>query len=172
MENIGGILSSLDPWWLIFASILLLLLDWALLESEVFLIIALATFKFSLSLFFGTPEQYLPWLIPVFLGTSFFMQRTIFRNLISSKHPDEMSSIVGETGEISIVTNQNESAGYFFNDNSTAEPHTIDEKRSVRVILRSGRTYPVKNFEGLASGDTVRVTTEESGVVTVKKRKW
>ena len=114
LATINLTLGQIDPWWIIFCALLLICIDWFLLDSEVFLIFGIAVLKFGIAVFIMPSSEYLIWFIPLFLFTSFFFQRSLLRPLINSKLPDENLNIVGKKGIIQKFSDDNASHDVFY----------------------------------------------------------
>jgi membrane protein implicated in regulation of membrane protease activity len=169
MNEIALFLESIDPWWFIFIPILILLIDWALIGSEVCLIIALAFFILAGAKFLNISGTTLAWLIPVSLTVSFFFQRSLLKPLFSSKLPSDIQNVIGETGVVEEIIQKNESKEFF--DESYLNQRKADQENNVstfRLSLKKGKSYVISNTKGLKDGQAAKIINNDNGIVTVK----
>ena len=170
LETINEFILYIDPWWVIFFALILIAIDWILINSEVFLVIGIAALKFAIALFFLRDFAYIAWLIPLFLFTSFYFQRTLFTSLISSKLPDENLNLVGMKGTIKKFSDRNQSKDVFFNYDTSIEQTNEISIETANVVLRDGRSFTVLNASDVSNGDLVKITSYNNGLVTVKRK--
>ena len=169
MNEVANFLELIDPWWFLFFAIVILLLDWILIGSEVFLIIAFACFLFAGAKFLNLNGVILAWLIPVFLAISFFFQRQIFRPFLTAKLPIEKRNIVGRKGLIEELKTINESQDVFYKYETSIESRRTEGSiNSFRLIENDGTSHVIKNSKGLVDGQTAKIIKDDSGVVTVE----
>lgn len=170
LQTINDFILLADPWWVIFFALILIAIDWVLINSEVFLVIGIAALKFAVALFFLEDFTYIAWLIPLFLFTSFYFQRALFSSLISSKLPDENLNIVGMKGTVRKFSDENQSKGVFFNYDTSTEPTKEVTIETANVVLADGRSFTVLNASDVTNGDRVKITNYNNGLVTVKRK--
>jgi len=168
LETLNEFILRADPWGVIFFALVLIAIDWIFINSEVFLVIGIAALKLSVTLFIFDDFQQIVWLIPLFLFTSFFFQRTLFNGLISSKLPDENLNFVGLTGTIKKHSNENHSNDVFFNYEVSIEPKADVSVETANVILPDGRQLTVSNPSGFKDGELVKISFYNNGIATVK----
>ena len=164
-----ALVSGIDPWWLLAAFLVLLIIEMALEQPGIPLILGLASLKLAVAKFYGAEGYLAFWLIPVFLATSFFSQRAISRKF--TKGPDdpfEQDAVVGQRGRIKVIEAVNESDKVFYDYQNRQENKVVDGPRTVRLVLDDGRTFRVSNPEGLIDGTYTTVKLHSNGVVTVE----
>jgi len=169
LATINLTLGQIDPWWIIFCALLLICIDWFLLDSEVFLIFGIAVLKFGIAVFIMPSSEYLIWFIPLFLFTSFFFQRSLLRPLINSKLPDENLNIVGKKGIIQKFSDDNASHDVFYQYDTALEKKPLASIQTANIVLPDGRQFTVSNGENFKHGQTVKITTNNNGIVTVRE---
>jgi energy-coupling factor transporter transmembrane protein EcfT len=165
-----ALVSSIDPWWLLAAFLILLIIEMALDQPGIPLILGLASLKLAIAKFYGADGYLAFWLIPMFLGTSFFSQRFISRKLTKSPDdPFEQEPIVGQRGRIKVIEAVNESDKVFYDYQNRQENQVVDGPITVRIVLDDGRTFKVSNGDGLPDGTyaTIKMHTS-NGIVTVE----
>jgi membrane protein implicated in regulation of membrane protease activity len=169
MYFVNDLINSIDPWWLIFAALILISIDWILLDSEIFLILGIAVMKLALVMVLFPSFNHSVWLIPLFLATSFFFQRNLLRPLILSKQPDEEANVVGLRGSVIKSTDQNESKSVFFDNDVAIEDKNSSTIETASIVLADGRKFTVSNPQDVSTGATVKITQHNNGIVTVKE---
>lgn len=170
LEILSLYILQADPWWIIFFALVLIAVDWILINSEVFLVIGIAALKFAMSLFFFKDFAYILWLIPFFLFTSFYFQRALFSSVTSSKLPDENLSIVGMWGTIKKFSDKNQSKEVFFSYDTSIEKTDHFTIETANVVLADGRSFTVLNASEVSDGDHVKITSYKNGLTTVKRK--
>ena len=169
MNEVANLLELIDPWWFLFFALLILLLDWILLGSEVFLIIAFAFFMLAGAKFLNVNGTTLAWLIPVFLAISFFFQRQIFKPFLAAKLPIEKKDAVGRKGLIEELKNINESQDVFYKYETSIEDGINEgSMNSFRLIEKDGTSHVIKNSKGLIDGQAAKIIKDDGGIVTVE----
>jgi len=169
MNEVANLLELIDPWWFLFFALLILLLDWIIIGSEVFLIIALACFLLAGARFLNLNGTILTWLIPVFLAISFFFQRQIFKPFFTTKLPIEKKNAIGKKGLIEELKTINESQDVFYKYHTSIENGTSGAPvNSFRLIEKDGTSHVIKNSKGLVDGQTAKIISDDNGIVTVE----
>jgi hypothetical protein len=169
MIEISQFINSIDPWWLIFGALILISFEWILFDGEIFLILGLSAIKIALVAFFIPDFLYSAWLVPLFLSSSFFFQRKIFRPLISSKHPDENLNVIGLLGTINKSSDENKSHDVFFDYGVSQQGKNDISIETASIMLKDGRQFTVSNSSQVDHGSTAKITNNNNGIVTVKE---
>tara|TARA_B110000879_G_C10965359_1_gene429238 strand:+ start:314 stop:826 length:513 start_codon:yes stop_codon:yes gene_type:complete len=169
MMEISQFINGIDPWWLIFGALVLISFEWILFEGEIFLILGLSAIKIALVAFLIPNFSYSAWLVPLFLSSSFFFQRKIFRPLIFSKHPDENLNVIGLLGTINKSSDENKSHDVFFDYGVSQQSKNDVSIETASITLKDGRQFTVGNPSNLTHESTAKITKNNNGIVTVKE---
>lgn len=167
MIEISQLINGIDPWWLVFGALVLISFEWIFFDGEIFLILGLSAFKLALVVFLVPNLSYSAWLVPLFLSSSFFFQRKIFRPLIFSKHPDEKLKLIGLHGTISKHSDENKSHDVFFDYDVSLQNKNTVSIETANITLTDGRKFTVGNPSDVTHESTAKITENNNGIVTV-----
>ena len=74
------------------------------------------------------------------------------------------------TGTVRKFSDENQSKGVFFNYETSIEPTKEVTIETANVVLADGRSFTVLNASDVTSGDRVKITNYNNGLVTVKRK--
>ena len=191
VELVAEFIANFNPWWMVAIAIVLILLDWLLLQTEAFMTLGLGTLILAIinALDFSPMVQL--WSYPIAIFASFFLQRRLFELITTAKTPYdslEMMGVkglhvhVGEIGTLKFISNKNESSDHFFSyKDSLYQGSDIDsEKRTetkimavTKVLLSDGSMHPSKFIgdSAMRDGLGVRVIGVSNGALIVEEEK-
>ena len=191
VEQVAEFIANFNPWWMVAIAIALILLDWALLQTQAFMTLGLGTLILAIinALDFSPMVQL--WSYPIATFASFFLSRKYFELITTEKSPYKsletmgekgLEVHVGEIGTLKVLSNKDESSDHFFSyKDSLYQGSDIDsEKRTetkitavTKVLLSDGSTHPSK-FIGdseMRDGLGVRVIGVSNGALMVEEEK-
>ncbi len=183
VQEVAQFVADFDPWWMVAIAICLILLDWALLQTEAFLTLGLGTLMLAVVNALDFPPLVQLWSYPFAILGSFFLQRRFFSLITTTKSPYEsletigikgLDAHVGKIGTLKVLSNKDESSDHFFSYKDQIHLETREEGivRSVtKVELEDGSIYPstyVGDIEYF-DGEKVRVTGVSNGALLVDR---
>jgi len=190
VEQIAVFIANFDPWWLVATAIVLILLDWMLLQTVAFITLGLGTLILALINALGFSPMVQLWSYPIAIFSSFFIQRKLFELITTVKTPyDSLETMglkglqvhVGKTGTLKVISNKDESSDYFYSyKDSLYEGSDIDPKNTtgtnipdiIKVLMSDGSMHPSKvigNTE-IRDGLIVKVIGVSNGALMVEEK--
>jgi membrane protein implicated in regulation of membrane protease activity len=176
-DKLANILYNFDTWWMISFALALIILDWAFIQTDAFMIIGFSILIMSIFNAIGLYPRLQLWLCPVSLIFAFIYQRKLFNYLTSNKSPYTLheKSYIGAKGIFQLKESTNESQAYFFGYKDSM--HVEDSKeinkvqRITKIILNdTGEVFPVSDDDILLkNGERVEVVGEVNGLFFIKK---
>lgn len=170
MTYISNGLLALDPKWLVAVALVFILIDWILVNSIAFLILGIATLKMAVVIYFFPNSEIVPFLIPIFLLSSFLSQRMIFYPFYGSRSPDEARNILGKVGIVQKISSVNHSKEYFFNYKEASEKMDDKTMESGYLVLEDGRSFTIANIDDVDHQQKAKIIKNINGIVTVRGR--
>lgn len=184
VEQVAEFIASFDPWWMVAIAIALVLLDWALLQTEAFLALGLGLLILAVinALDFSPMVQL--WSYPIAVFISFFLQRHFFKFLTTTRSPYEsletmgvkgLEVHVGEIGTLKVISNKDESSDHFFSYKDSIDYETrteIENTIVTKVLLPDGSIHPSKIVDEseIHDGLQIRVIGVSNGALVVEKK--
>ena len=175
IDYFSQVLSNFDPWWMIAFAIVLVLIDWAFIQTEAFMTVGIAIFFAALLNAVDAPPILQLWSLPILAFIAYLVQRPIYSKL-ASKQKSPYQSIdneVGSEGTLIVRYNSSAAAAHYFKykeniDLEKAPEETVDYV--CKVSLKDGRVFPALLQEGLEVQDglNVRVTEVQNGALKVE----
>jgi hypothetical protein len=190
VEQIAVFIANFDPWWMVATAIVLILLDWMLLQTVAFITLGLGTLILALINALGFSPMVQLWSYPIAIFSSFFIQRKLFELITTVKTPyDSLETMglkglqvhVGKTGTLKVISNKDESSDYFYSyKDSLYEGSDIDPKNTtgtnipdiIKVLMSDGSMHPSKvigNTE-IRDGLIVKVIGVSNGALMVEEK--
>jgi membrane protein implicated in regulation of membrane protease activity len=176
-DKLANILYNFDVWWMISFALILIIIDWAFIQTDAFMIIGFAILIMSIFNAIGLPASLQLWLCPASLVFAYIYQRKLFNYLTNKKSPYtlEEKNYIGAKGIFQLKESINESESYFFGykENIHVEDTSNLNKvqRITKIILNdTGEIFPVSDDDILLkNGDKVEVIAESNGLFFIKK---
>jgi hypothetical protein len=181
VDQAAQIVENFDPWWMLTFAIMLVLIDWALLHTEAFLTLGIATLLLALLNALDVPGIIQLWMYPVSIFASFLAQRKFFALITSAESPykslknmgiSSMQEHIGEIGTLKVLSNTDMSGDHFYSykDEMNIEDRKIKNNDTItKTLLPNGSILP-SNYvgnKGLLDGRKVRVTAIANGALVV-----
>jgi membrane protein implicated in regulation of membrane protease activity len=175
IDYFSQVLSNFDPWWMIAFAIVLVLIDWALIQTEAFMTVGIGIFFAALLNAVDAPPILQLWSLPILAFIAYLVQRPIYSKLASKqKSPYEsLDNEVDSEGTLIVRYNSSVAAAHYFKykeniDLEKAPEETVDYV--CKVSLKDGRVFPALLQEGLEVQDglNVRVTEVQNGALKVE----
>ena len=191
IEQVAEFISHFSPWWTLAVAIVLILLDWLLLQTETFTALGLGTFILAImnALEFAPMVQF--WSYTIAILAFVFVLPKVFAVIRTAKTPyDSIETMgvkglqvyVGEIGTLKLLSNKDESTNHFFSykdslyQGSDISPKMRSETKITtitKVLLSDGSMHPSR-FTGdseLRDGLEVRVVGVSNGALIVEEEK-
>ena len=188
VDQVAQFIADFDPWWMVAIAISLILLDWALLQTEALLALGLGTLLLAIINALNFPPLVQLWSYPVAILASFFLQRQLFVLITTAKSPYQsletmgtkaLETHVGKIGTLKVLSNKDESGDHFFAykdktnlDSKAKETRTSTTVQSVtKLELPDGSIHPSKYVgeSEVHNGLEVKVMGVSNGALLVER---
>jgi membrane protein implicated in regulation of membrane protease activity len=179
IETVSNYVSNFDPWWMISIALLLILLDWFLLETDAFSVFGVSVFLLALLNMMNAPALVQIWSYPIFLFVSYYGNRKFISKLRQAKVPfedNDITKLVGKTATLMVVEGAITGGDHFYKykKNIEVENYQVEPGSPHGSLYKAhfpdGRVFPAQLTETSIplDGATVEVTSVRHGTVMVK----
>lgn len=175
-DSIMFFITYIEPWWLVFFALILLIISFTILDSEFLLTISGGILFWSLALFIGAPPLISLISLPVCLLLSYFLQVKFYRSISVGEVPFEQTpnDSIGTSGILRVVTDDNSASSYYDKKyKSEISQETVPdsyETKVYRVLLSDGGAHDaLPDFDGGKTGDRVKITGFHNGLALVTR---
>ena len=179
MEQLALWVYNIDPWWLIAAAIVALILE-VYLQTQVLMTISIALIIPIILNFLNVNHFVQFWFIPISLFVAYFIQRKIFELTSKAKIPYfvKLEDMIGNTGIMRVKEiNEQYSEDYFYayKEKNKFDNIELSQENPVTKLYKlevaNGRVYPVKNLDNevFNDGEEVKIIKVINGSFVVNK---
>ena len=175
VDYFAEVLSNFDPWWMIAVAIVLVLIDWALIQTEALMTLGIAVLLAALLNAIDAAPMVQLWSLPILAFAAYSIQRPIYSKLASKeKSPYEpIEKEVGAEGTLIVRYNRSTASSHYFKYKENIDLETAPEDSVnyvCKVSLKDGRVFPaILSGEMLPeNGLSVKVTGVRNGALILK----
>lgn len=168
-------LSNFDPWWMIAFSLILILVDWTIVQTEALMTVGLAVFFAALLNAVDAAPVAQLWSLPLFAFVAYLVQRPIYSRLASKEKPpyEPLENEVGADGTLVVRYTSETAASHYFKYKENIYLETAPQEKVTfvcKVSMKSGQVFPAITQEGMLVKDglSVRVIGIQNGALIVK----
>ena len=183
MELIAAIYGGINPWWFLSLGILLIIFDFAAMESEYLSVFGLSILLAGIFNFLEINNALKIWFFPAALVLSYYLNDKIYSRLTNSPVPYSNidGSIKGSSGRLEILTIESEDGRdfYKYKEKINIEQYSENEvliQRIYRFRDNKGQIYPAEiatadENEEFVDGQEVFANDFVSGKVIISRSK-
>jgi membrane protein implicated in regulation of membrane protease activity len=181
IEVVSNYVANFDPWWMIAIALLLILLDWFLLETDALSVVGFSIFLLAILNFSNAPDLVQLWSYPILLFVSYYGNRKFISKFRQAKVPFEdnnFDNLVGKTATLAVVEGAITGSDHFYKykknievENYQVEPGSPHQSL-YKAHFSDGKVLPAQLAESRIprDGATVEVIAVRYGTVMVKTR--
>jgi len=169
-------LANFDPWWMIALALVLVLVDWALIQTEALMTVGIAIFFAALLNAVDVAPIIQLWSLPILAFIAYSVQRPIYSRLASKEKPpyEPIDNEVGSEGTLIVRYNRSTAASHYFKYKENIKLENVPEETVdfvCKVSLEDGRVFPAIIQEGVPvkDGSSVTVIGVQNGALIVKQ---
>ncbi len=164
----------MSPWWFVTLGLLLIIIDLAILSTEVLLFLGVAAFILVAPRILIENPLLMAWSVPAALFISYAASERLLSLLSRTSAKSKVGEgVIGKDGIIIAVENRNLSSDSFYAYREKIPHENKIEQMpdtTLRVKLEDGQTIPLKNAAGLRSNDQVAITDFDGVNATVRRK--